>query len=188
MPTVLDSAAEILTLDVDDKEGMDSIAIVAPVPFELQGGGSGFTSPISQMSSRSPSPNGTSNRRSMLANLPSPSPSFTLPLPHSPQAAVGGVHSPSRPLIQTHSPPAVQAPIISTPTSAHFSVTSDDSPTTATHTDHPLHPFSGPASPGAATPTAGATLGSHVPPSPKNPSKRLSFLSYTDLLSSTHQI
>ena len=27
--------------------------------------------------------------------------------------------------------------------------------------------------------------GSHVPPSPKNPSKRLSFISYTDLLSST---
>lgn len=192
MPTVLDSAAEILTLDVDDKEGMDSIAIVAPVPFELHGGGSGFTSPISQMSSRSPSPNGTSNRRSMLANLPSPSPSFTLPLPmHSPssQAAVGATASPTRPFVQTHSPPAAPAPTISTPTSANFSITTtDESPTTATHHEHPLHTLSsGPASPGAATPIAGATLSSHghAPPSPQNPSKRLSFISYTDLLSST---
>lgn len=168
-------------MDLDDREGMEAIAIVAPVPFELQGGGSGFTSPISQLSSRSPSPNGTSNRRSVLVNLPSPSPSFTLPLPLQSQTSQGPLAphaSPSRPTIQTSSPPT--APAIITTASA----TEGGSPTTATAHEYPLSALSRSSSPGGATPTSGATLSSHVPPSPKGPSKRLSFISYTDLLSS----
>lgn len=191
VPSVLDSAAEILTADVDDREGMETIAIVAPIPFDSLpplslGPRSGFTSPISQMSSRSPSPNGTSNRRSVaLANLPSPSPSFTVALPVPPQFPPGGSSPPTRPIVQTSSP--VQAPpTISTPTSAYFSVHSEDSsPTTATHHEHPLHTLSSPASPSSATlTTTSGGIGSHAPPSPKNPSKRLSFISYTDLLTS----
>ncbi|KAI0338392.1 hypothetical protein BDW22DRAFT_1409577 [Trametopsis cervina] len=182
VPTVLDSAAEALILDIDDKEAMESIAIVAPVPFEFPGGSSGFTSPISQLSSRSPSPNGTSNRRSVLVNLPSPSPSFTLPLPlqsQNSQGVSGFGASPARPSVQTSSsPPAPPSIISSAPASE------DSSPTTATHHDHPLHSLSGNASPGGSTPTANATLSSHAPPSPNGPSKRLSFISYTDLLTS----
>ncbi|KAI0090617.1 hypothetical protein BDY19DRAFT_992050 [Irpex rosettiformis] len=183
VPTVLDSAAEALTLDIDDKEGMDAISIVAPVPFELHGGGSGFTSPISQMSSRSPSPNGISNRRSVLLNLPSPSPSFTLPLPlplplqsQTSQGPLAPTASPSRPTIQTSSPPTASAIV------AAASATEDSSPTTATAHEYPLPALSGSSSPGVATPTTGVTLSSHVPPSPS--SKRLSFISYTDLLTS----
>ncbi len=181
VPSVLDSAAEVLTTDGDDKEIMDSIAILTPFPVDTYGGGSGFTSPISRLSSRSPSPNGTSNRRSVLGNLPSPSPSFTLPLPlQAPTYSQGGGSPQTRPAVQTVSPPD-STPSITTPTSAYFSVYSEDSsPTTATHHEHPLHTLPTPISPTATT----ATLGSHAPPSPKNPSKRLSFISYTDLLSS----
>lgn len=120
-------------------------------------------------------------------NMPSPSPSFTVALPsQSPSSS-----SPqTRPLVQTNSPVQAPAPTISTPTSAYFSVHSEDSsPTTATHHEHPLHALSSPTSPSsAATPTtatSGGGLASHAPPSPKNPSKRLSFISYTDLLTST---
>ena len=183
VPSVLDSAAEILTADVDDKEGMDSIAVVAPIPFDhlppIQfGPRSGFTSPISQMSSRSPSPNGMSNRRSTIMSLPSPAPSFTMPLP-------GAANSPSmRPAVQTSSPSQAPAPVISTPTSAYFSVSSEESsPTTATHIEHPLHALSPSISSTAPTTISGG-FASHAPPSPKNASKRLSFMSYTDLLSS----
>ncbi|KAI0687090.1 hypothetical protein BC835DRAFT_1287046, partial [Cytidiella melzeri] len=180
VPTVLDSAAEALVQDVDDKDGMDGISIIAPVPFELHGGGSGFTSPISQMSSRSPSPNGTSNRRSVLVNIPSPSPSFTLPLPLQSQTSQGGLGPttpPSRPAVQTNSPPP--------PTFVTTSSGADEtSPNTAVQHEYPFHTLSGSSSPGGATPTAGAMLSSHAPPSPKGPSKRLSFYSYTDLLTS----
>lgn len=190
VPSVLDSAAEILTSDMDDKDVMDSIAIVAPIPFESLGlgGRSGFTSPISQMSSRSPSPNGLSNRRSVLVNLPSPSPSFTLPLPLQSQTSQTNSASsspPTRPIVQTNSP--VQAPTpstVATPTSAYFSVSSDESsPTTATRHENPLHTIPSPSSPITPTTTSGG-LASHAPPSPKGASKRLSFISYTDLLSS----
>ena len=66
---------------IDDSQSMDSIAVVAPVPFDhlppiSLGARSGFTSPISQMSSRSPSPNGMANRKSTIMSLPSPTPSF----------------------------------------------------------------------------------------------------------------
>lgn len=89
-------------------------------------------------------------------------------------------------MVQTSSPVQALAPTISTPTSAYFSVHSEDSsPTTATHHEHPLHTLSNPTSPSSTTPTTvSGGLASHAPPSPKNPSKRLSFISYTDLLTS----
>lgn len=189
MPSVLDSAAEILTADIDDKESMDSIAVVAPVAFDhlppiSLGARSGFTSPISQMSSRSPSPNGMSNRRSTIMSLPSPSPSFTMPLPGHVQSPSATSSPPMRPAVQTNSPSQAPAPAITTPTSTYFSVHSEESsPTTATHVEHPLHTLSSSTSSATPTTTSGG-LASHAPPSPKNPSKRLSFLSYTDLLTS----
>ncbi|KAI0070010.1 hypothetical protein K474DRAFT_1680480 [Panus rudis PR-1116 ss-1] len=193
VPSVLDSAAEVLTTSTTDDDGLDSISIVAPIPVE--GNQSGFTSPISRLSSRSPSPTGTNNRRSILLNIPSPSPSFTLPLPlqqqqqqqqqSQPTESVAS-SSPSRPTVRTDAPIGTN---ISTPTSAYFSVHSEDSsPTTATHHEHPLHSLSPTAVPSPTSPSASAltatTAGSH-PPSPKHSNKRLSFISYTDLLSST---
>ncbi|EKM53334.1 uncharacterized protein PHACADRAFT_259631 [Phanerochaete carnosa HHB-10118-sp] len=189
VPSVLDSAAEMLTADPDDKDSMDFIAVVTPVSFDhlppiSLGPRSGFTSPISQMSSRSPSPNGMSNRKSVILGLPSPTPSFTMPLPGQTQSPVVSTSPPMRPAVQTNSPSQAPAPSISTPTSAYFSVHSEESsPTTATHVEHPLHTLS--SSTSSATPTTvSGGLASHAPPSPKNPSKRLSFLSYTDLLTS----
>ncbi|KAK7691626.1 hypothetical protein QCA50_005025 [Cerrena zonata] len=71
VPSVLDSAAEILASSTSDEDALDAISIVAPAPT-FDGSQSGFTSPISRLSSRSPSPTG--NRRSILLNIPSPSP------------------------------------------------------------------------------------------------------------------
>jgi len=93
---------------------------------------------------------------------------------------------------------AAAAPVMTTttptPTSAYFSMHSGDgdggseasSPTTATHTEHPLHTLAPPAHAQTQTTiTIPSTASSH-PPSPKHAaSKRLSFLSYIDLLSST---
>ncbi|CAL1711200.1 unnamed protein product [Somion occarium] len=187
VPSVLDSAAEILTAPTSDEDGLDAISIVAPVPIE--GSRSGFTSPISRLSSRSPSPTGTSHRRSVLLNIPSPSPSFTLPLPLQQLPQPTGSTSLPRPTVKTEAVPPTTT--TSTPTSAYFSVDSaESSPTTATHHEHPLHTLPAPLSPSSAvspsSPTSIATLstGSH-PPSPKHSNKRLSFISYTDLLSST---
>jgi len=196
VPSVLDSAAEILTSSISGEDSLDSISILAPVAFE--GPRSGFTSPTSRLSSRSPSPTATSNRRSMLLNIPSPSPSFTLPLPlsqQSPLQATRSVSPPSRPAVQTSAVDVT--PSAATPTSAYFSVdsesTAESSPTTATHHEHPLHTLSTPSSTTASAAVSpispnGTTLSaissiSH-PPSPKAASKRLSFISYTDLLTS----
>ncbi|EMD36639.1 hypothetical protein CERSUDRAFT_106439, partial [Gelatoporia subvermispora B] len=183
IPSVLDSAAEALAGPDDDD--LDAISIVAAVPRD--GYQSGVTSPISRLSSRSPSPTAADNRRSLLFS--------TNPLSGSP---------PSRPTLQTSIVPplAMSAPAqgpqaattTPTPTSAYFSVNSDagseaSSPTTATHTEHPLHTLTPPPAPiqpalsQSQTQTT-ITLPSH-PPSPAHAPKRLSFLSYIDILSST---
>lgn len=146
-----------------------------------------------------------------MLNIPSPSPSFTVPLPVQqaspqllPQPHAGSVSPQVRPTVRTDAVPPT--PSTSTPTSAYFSAADSDasSPNTATHHEHPLHtlptPIStaiSPLSPLSPSPsatlglgtlttlsTSPSTAGSH-PPSPKNPNKRLSFISYTDLLSST---
>ena len=184
VPSVLDSAAAVLAATDAENDDFDAISILTPAPMDQH---SGFTSPISRLSSRSPSPSGA-NRRSLL---------FSNSLPGSPPRPVQG-SPPARPTVQTStiplSPVSVIAPIsvpastvTPTPTSAYFSAASEadsssntSSPTTATHTEHPLHSLVPPQQ----SITIPAPLSSH-PPSPKNITKRLSFISYMDLLSST---
>lgn len=163
VPTVLDSAAEMLTAASSPDEDLDSISIVAPALLE-NGYQSGFTSPISRMSSRSPSPTCAGNRRSLLFSAN--------PLSGSP---------PIRPTVQTVAQSTAQSTATPTPTSAYYSLpdTASDtsSPATATHTENPLHTLQ---------PLAPTTAVSSHPPSPNHTAnKRLSFISYVDLLSST---
>jgi hypothetical protein len=178
VPTVLDSAATVLSSPIDDQV----IAVVAPATAEL----ATLSGVSSRLSSRSPSPTyGKTNVPFM--NLPSPSPSLTLPLPAYP-----GIYATS-PKSTVQTPPAgltndttgVPSP---TPTTSYFagSVTQESStdaqptPTTAAPLDPicsaSLHssPSVGPVSPLAL---------SH-PPSPHTATNRLSFISYTDLLTS----
>ncbi|KAI0746640.1 hypothetical protein C8Q80DRAFT_1219975 [Daedaleopsis nitida] len=189
VPSVLDSAAAILTSTNPDDDDLDAISIVTPAPVE-PGTLSGATSPISRLSSRSPSPSG--NRRSLL---------FSNSLPGSPPKHIQG-SPPTRPTIQTNpvaslaplSPsgfvPAPSSTVTPTPTSAYFSAASStdsnsnaSSPTTATHTEHPLHSM--PPQPQQLTSMTIPAPFPSLPPSPKNVTKRLSFISYMDLLSST---
>ncbi|OSD07893.1 hypothetical protein PYCCODRAFT_1357874 [Trametes coccinea BRFM310] len=189
VPSVLDSAAAVLTSKDPDDDDLDAISIVTPAPLE-PAYHSGFTSPISRLSSRSPSPTGVGNRRSLL---------FSNSLPGSPPKNAQG--SPARPTVQTSpSPQTVSIPQTTatpTPTTTYFSVSSSaaseaetssnaSSPTTATHTEHPLHSLPSQSSqPQQLTSiTVPAPFPSH-PPSPKASNKRLSFISYADLLSST---
>ncbi|KAL6298047.1 hypothetical protein BKA93DRAFT_744928 [Sparassis latifolia] len=179
VPTVLDSAAAILAATSSADDDFDCISIVAPAPQD-NGYQSGFTSPISRLSSRSPSPTGV-NRRSLLF-------STSPPIQGSP---------PVRPVVHTAPPPPPPSTVTQTPTSAYFSAASsampsdmdsaESSPTTATHHEHPLHGLPPPPAPAPVPAPATITIpslpASH-PPSPKNSSKRLSFLSYMDLLSS----
>ena len=75
VPTVLDSAATVLSSPTDDQV----IAIVAPATSEM----APLSGLSSRLSSRSPSP--TRGRANVpFMNLPSPSPSLTLPLPTQP--------------------------------------------------------------------------------------------------------
>lgn len=178
VPTVLDSAATVLSSPTDDQ----LIAVVAPASSDLASL-SGFSS---RLSSRSPSPTrGKANVPFM--NLPSPSPSITLPLPAYP------THPPSQKL-SVHTPPpgpnadvtAVPSP---TPTTNCFgaSITQEvgtdvqPTPTTVAHPD-PIASAAHRSSP-PVMPVSPLTL-SH-PPSPHVSTKRLSFMSYTDLLTST---
>ncbi|KAH9849662.1 hypothetical protein C2E23DRAFT_737054 [Lenzites betulinus] len=188
VPSVLDSAAAVLASKDGEDDDLDTISIVTPAPLD-PAYHSGFTSPTSRLSSRSPSPTG-GNRRSLL---------FSNSLPGSPPKNVQG-SPPTRPTVQT-SPilPSVSVPqttVTPTPTSAYFSVASSaaseadtgsnsSSPTTATHTEHPLHSLQTHIHPQQLSSiTVPAPFPSH-PPSPKAASKRLSFISYADLLSST---
>ncbi|KAI8986836.1 hypothetical protein BD414DRAFT_416126 [Trametes punicea] len=196
VPSVLDSAAAVLTSKDPEDDDLDAISIVTPAPIDAAHR-SGFTSPISRLSSRSPSPTGAGNRRSLL---------FSNSIPGSPprntqntQVSQGSPHA--RPTVQTSPPPPTvsvpQTAATPTPTSAYFSVSSsaasegdtnsnESSPATATHTEHPLHNVpSHTQQPQQLTSiTVPAPFPSH-PPSPKAASKRLSFISYADLLSST---
>ena len=197
VPSVLDSAAEILTASLSPS---DDISVISP---RLDAGRrSGFTSPIGSLRSRSPSPlgNGPSaaHVKSLLLSIPSPSsPNHPHTLsPHQPQ--VGNASPPqgpsTRPIIQTTVPASgsVTPPSIITPTtSAYYSTTSSvaSSPKTTT-----LEHFPGTVPPvpipGAhnttSSPVSGVLLNPSHPPSPTHSAtKRLSFMSYSDLLSST---
>ncbi|KAI9445426.1 hypothetical protein H4582DRAFT_2117731 [Lactarius indigo] len=172
VPTVLDSAAAVLSSPTDDQ----LIAVVAPVTTEL----SSFSNLSSRLSSRSPSP--TYGRANVpLMNLPSPSPSLTLPLPAHPGAQKLTVQTPpGGPNIDATGVPSP------TPTTSYFGLVTRDpgtdvqpTPTTVAHTD--LTASSQRSSP-SVRPVSPLAL-SH-PPSPHASTKRLSFLSYTDLLTS----
>ena len=175
VPTVLDSAATVLSSPTDDQV----IAVVAPASSELTSL-SGFSS---RLSSRSPSP--THGRVNMpFMNLPSPSPSITLPLPAYPI-----VHATPQKLNPLPGPNADATGVPSpTPTTSHFggSITQEIStdvqptPTTATHPD--LGVYTAQHSSPSVMPVSPLAL-SH-PPSPHAAMKRLSFISYTDMLTS----
>ncbi|KAF9806667.1 hypothetical protein IEO21_08604 [Rhodonia placenta] len=201
VPSVLDSAVVVLTADSTDPDELDSISIIAPALPDA-GYRSGFTSPISRMSSRSPSPSAPPHRRSLLlsASPPQSTSPLTASPPLRPTVHTVNATAPAPAHVHALGPPA-------TPTSAYFSAASSSppsdassassSPTTATHTEHPLHTLSSPStaasSPAAATPatvTVPPPASPHTyayahPPSPAHTNKRLSFLSYMDLLSST---
>lgn len=176
VPTVLDSAAAVLSSPTDDQ----LIAVVAPATTEFPS----FSGLSSRLSSRSPSPTyGKTNVP--LMNLPSPSPSLTLPLPAHPTAL-----TPQKLAVQT--PPgglsvdatAVPSP---TPTTNYFGLVTRDpgtdcqpTPTTVAHTD--LTASTSQRSSPSVRPVSPLAL-SH-PPSPLATTQRLSFISYTDLLTS----
>ncbi|KAH9075824.1 hypothetical protein EDB83DRAFT_2352532 [Lactarius deliciosus] len=173
VPTVLDSAAAVLSSPTDDQ----LIAVVAPVTTEL----ASFSNLSSRLSSRSPSP--THGRGNVpLMNLPSPSPSLTLPLPAHPSSHKLTVQTPpGGPNIDANGVPSP------TPTTSYFSglvarepgTDVQPTPTTAAHTDPTV---SSQRSSPSVRPVSPLAL-SH-PPSPHASTKRLSFLSYTDLLTS----
>ena len=209
VPTVLDSAAAVLTSTSSPSEEQN-ISIVAPAT-DL-GGLSRFGSTSSRMNSRSPSPIGAlgGNRASAMMNLPSPSPSLSLPLPLvSNNASTTSSSPPQRPTVLTQQFASATSTLTtssgpcppgafpsSTHTSTYYSPSSSSasSPTTTTrehppeHLLTPTHITSDPsdAVPMASSPSSilpSATV-SH-PPSPRAHTKRLSFMSYNDLLSST---
>ncbi|TFY56759.1 hypothetical protein EVJ58_g7448 [Rhodofomes roseus] len=173
VPSVLDSAAAILAAPDSQYDDFDAVSIITPAPPD-SGYRSGLASPSSRLSSRSPSPTGITGQPVVAPDYPD----------------AGAELRPIAPL------PTVPA----TPTSAYYSAAASvmpseanseaSSPTTATHHAHPLHSLptspapTSPAAPQPTTITIPAPLVSH-PPSPKAAAKRLSFLSYMDLLSST---
>ncbi|KXN84626.1 hypothetical protein AN958_12258 [Leucoagaricus sp. SymC.cos] len=213
IPSVLDSAASILATIDDSNE--PSIAIVAPastspVRFEsilTRSPNSGFASPIGSFHSQSPSPPG-------LHVAIGPGVAASIPLLNIPPISMSAASSPSHsatssPSLSTRQvtngvPNAVTVnpppPAIVTPTSASqqfvmdsvASVESDESssPMTETACEHrTANPHQPPqpttSSPHSFTTSALATTLSHPPSPTHGPTKRLSFMSYSDLLSST---
>ncbi|KZT65266.1 hypothetical protein DAEQUDRAFT_769021 [Daedalea quercina L-15889] len=208
VPSVLDSAAAVLAASDAQDDDFDAVSIITPAPPD-SGYRSGLASPSSRLSSRSPSPTGISpgKRTSLLFSTSTSPPHSTSPLhtasPLHPAAQVPQAQGspPTWPSIQTHSqsqsstPLAPQSTVPATPTSAYYSAATSaapsepgseaSSPTTATHHEHPLHSL--PASPAGAPQPTTITIPAPLshPPSPRASAKRLSFISYTDLLSST---
>lgn len=159
------------------------IAVVAPATSSDLTSLSGLSS---RLSSRSPSPtHGKANVP--LMNLPSPSPSLTLPLPAHP-----GVHAASQ-RFNVQTPPAgpnadTTSALSPTPTASYFgaSVSPDTStdvqPTWMTVAPPDLLASTSQRSSPSVRPVSPLAL-SH-PPSPHTTTNRLSFISYTDLLTS----
>lgn len=140
----------------------------------------------SRLSSRSPSP--TRGRANVpFMNLPSPSPSLTLPLPAHPVQATSQKFK-----VQT--PPAgPNAETVSaaspTPTTGYFGgpasqeASTDAQPTPTTVASPDLTVSVSQRSSPSVLPVSPLAL--PHPPSPHTATKRLSFISYTDLLAST---
>lgn len=183
VPSVLDAAIEALsgtnttTLGVPSAPHPDDseIAVIAPHPaFHSQ---SSSASPRS--TSRSPSPCGLkSNRASMLLNLPNLLPQSTSPnltavsLPPATGPTFAIALSSSEPMqIDKQSAPALTSANHSTPPSV------SSSPGTAT--DHMPHTRTTPWD------TLSSSNASGHSPNMNASTKRLSFISYTDLLTST---
>ncbi|KAJ8594108.1 hypothetical protein M405DRAFT_809773 [Rhizopogon salebrosus TDB-379] len=196
VPSVLDSAASILAASTPMEE--DHISVLTPARDRDRLTTSGFASPIGSLRSRSPSPTA---RASLLLSIPNQQGSFSPVNIHSPAMGSG---SPQRLSIQTS--PVIQQgpntantsnkssapPSISTPVSVYYSTLSsvESSPVTTT-IEHPPTTLPPPAisalssSTHASSPYLRPTTLSH-PPSPTHGSnKRLSFMSYSDLLAST---
>ncbi|KAH7915497.1 hypothetical protein BJ138DRAFT_1109553 [Hygrophoropsis aurantiaca] len=197
VPSVLDSAASVLTSSSNLED--DHISVVAPA---RNGYRSGFASPIGSLRSRSrsPSPTGrTSLLLSCAGGSPPPlSPTQKLSIQTSPAVANPTITASSAP----RKIPGRSSPSIGTPTSAYYSTLSsaESSPTTTTVEHHPqsfspaLLASASPLPPAQLLPAASPsstfnsspfthTLNLSHPPSPS--SKRLSFMSYSDLLAST---
>ncbi|KAF8624592.1 hypothetical protein AX17_007085 [Amanita inopinata Kibby_2008] len=209
VPSVLDSAAAILT-GIQDPEAGDQISVVTPASSNFSdhvGRSSGFASPIGSFRSRSPSPLGlrlgpggaAGHRADLLLSIPpSNQPAYSMaaiatpPMSSSPQSVPLPL-VPARPTIQTN---VASTPSIVTPTSVYFTTSSsmeDESSSTATSHDNHEHQHhavstvpmvSPPPLTAVSSPFTSSTT-SH-PPSPTHAaSKRLSFMSYSDLLTST---
>jgi hypothetical protein len=215
VPSVLDSAASIFAGLEDVDVGDQVAVVSPASPTFDKGRSSGFASPIGSFRSRSPSPlrarMGVSgqSRAEMLLNLP-PVP-HAAPI----MISVLGLHnmtsptssppsvSATRPAITTsptsntitrvsHNNGGVDTPSIATPNSAYFSTVSDFSKEASpiTTTDHrpnlpsPVsYPITLPQSIISSPVLAPTSLS--LPPSPQPTKKRLSFMSYSDLLLST---
>ncbi|KAH9841997.1 uncharacterized protein C8Q71DRAFT_885557 [Rhodofomes roseus] len=176
VPSVLDSAAAILAAPDSQYDDFDGVSIITPAPPD-SGYHSGFASPSSRCG-RENRPSAGSTRGVIILSLISS-------CSHRTQA-------------QSPAPIAPVPTVPGTLTSAYYSASAmpseASSPTTATHHAHPLRslptspaPTSFPNSPAAPQPmiiTILAPLVSH-PPSHKAAAKRLPFLSYMVLLSST---
>ncbi|KAF5372362.1 hypothetical protein D9615_009250 [Tricholomella constricta] len=175
VPSVLDSAAAILA----SIQNTNDIAIVSPAPFA----GSGFASPIGSFRSRSPSPTIGSltahGRNSLLLSIPQQQQQGLMASPPT-------VRCP--PIQTTQSPPAIV-----TPTSAYFSVADGSDmgqPSESAQDEIPATPP--PAAPSSLPALSSSPASTHIPSQPHSPlsapnaaSKRLSFISYADLLTST---
>ncbi|KAG1891715.1 uncharacterized protein F5891DRAFT_1197479 [Suillus fuscotomentosus] len=194
VPSVLDSAASILAASSPMEE--DHISVVSPSRDRDRLTTSGFASPIGSLRSRSPSPSG---RTSLLLSIPSQQGPIT-PLNITPGVGAG---SPQRLSIQTSplafpskqgtSGKASAAPSISTPASVYYSTLSSVEPspttTTAEHPSSALPPIAistlSPSSTYTSSPYIRPITISHPPSPTHGPTKRLSFMSYADLLAST---
>ncbi|OAX34179.1 hypothetical protein K503DRAFT_869088 [Rhizopogon vinicolor AM-OR11-026] len=200
VPSVLDSAASILAANPMEE---DRISVVSPARDRDRLTTSGFASPIGSLRSRSPSPTG---RASLLLSIPNQQGPFS---PVSFHSSAIGSGSPQRLSIQT-SPiilPAKQGPntgntsskssappSIGTPVSVYYSTLSsaESSPTTTT-VEHPPTTLPSTTATSALSPSSTYTSSPYSrpitlshPPSPTHgPNKRLSFMSYADLLAST---
>ncbi|KAG1867685.1 hypothetical protein F4604DRAFT_1776415 [Suillus subluteus] len=195
VPSVLDSAASILAASSPMEE--DHISVVSPSRDRDRLTASGFASPIGSLRSRSPSPSG---RTSLLLSIPTQQGPVT-PLNISTPGV--GAGSPQRLSIQTSplafpskqgtSSKASSPPSINTPASVYYSTLSsvEPSPTTTTM-EHPpavLPPNAmstlSPSSTYTSSPYSRPITISHPPSPTHGPTKRLSFMSYADLLAST---
>ncbi|KIK91450.1 hypothetical protein PAXRUDRAFT_149469 [Paxillus rubicundulus Ve08.2h10] len=204
VPSVLDSAASILAFASPMDE--DHIAVLTPARERDRQFKSGFASPIGSLRSRSPSPISTKSpmghRTSLLLSVPgSSSPPAPMSDPLLSTSPIKDKDAQARLIIQTS--PAViypaagtaavakklgrSSPSINTPTSAYYSTLSSagSSPNT-TVVELPPHPLPiSPSSTYTGSPYSHPLNLSHPPSPTHGASKRLSFMSYSDLLAST---